>query len=194
MRTARFPERLGVEAATCKASAACAIETPVTLSIHDRLDRRTTFHVHMGAGDGAVLAHSLLTTERHRMAWDGTRRHRTTRRRWTRAWPQQLRIRCPKGRGGSNPPSRTTSDLRIFGATFPDRWPNGRLAHGPARLMPPLVRVAHLESSFVHQLAALGDHHSDRRSFVFQLPFIHKPRPVIVTIVRAVPGSTRDRA
>jgi hypothetical protein len=72
--------------------------------------------------------------------------------------------------------------------------PNGRLAHGPARLMPPLVRVAHLESSFVHQLAALGDHHSDRRSFVFQLPFIHKPRPVIVTIVRAVPGSTRDRA
>src|SRR6188474_2094355 len=25
-----------------------------------------------------------------------------------------FRIRCPKGRGGSTPPSRTTSDLRIF--------------------------------------------------------------------------------
>ena len=25
-----------------------------------------------------------------------------------------LRIRCPKGRGGSTPPSRTPSDLRIF--------------------------------------------------------------------------------
>ena len=39
---------------------------------------RTTFHLHMGAGDGAVLAHGLLTTGRHREAQDDTRRHRTT--------------------------------------------------------------------------------------------------------------------
>ena len=29
-----------------------------------------------------------------------------------------LRIRCPKGRGGSNPPSRTPSDLRTFAPAF----------------------------------------------------------------------------
>jgi len=37
------------------------------------LDRRTTFDVDVGARDGAVLAHILLTTERHRMAQGDTR-------------------------------------------------------------------------------------------------------------------------
>ena len=40
---------------------------------------RTTFHVHMGAGDGAVLAHVLLTTARSRLTQDDTRAHQTTR-------------------------------------------------------------------------------------------------------------------
>jgi hypothetical protein len=53
------------------------------------LDRRTTFHVDVGARDGAVLAHSLLTTERHRMAQDDARRHRTTRGSRIRAWPHR---------------------------------------------------------------------------------------------------------
>ena len=34
-------------------------------------------------------AHALLTTERHRMAQDDTRRHRTTRRAGICAWLQQ---------------------------------------------------------------------------------------------------------
>ena len=41
-----------------------------------------------------------------------------------------FRIRCPKGRGGSTPPSRTTSDLRIFarngarkGSLERQKWP-----------------------------------------------------------------------
>jgi hypothetical protein len=61
----------------------------IVLATPDRRGRRTTFHVHMGAGDGAVLAHGLLTTERHRAVQEGTRRHRSTRRAAIHAWPQQ---------------------------------------------------------------------------------------------------------
>jgi hypothetical protein len=46
---------------------------PLKQTVRHPLDPRTTFHVHMGAGDGAVLAHVLLTTERHRMAQGDTK-------------------------------------------------------------------------------------------------------------------------
>jgi hypothetical protein len=44
-----------------------------------------------------------------------------------------LRIRCPKGRGGSTPPSRTCSDLRIFSM--------GRRTSGPRNAV--LLTLAH---------------------------------------------------
>jgi hypothetical protein len=48
----------------------------------------------------------------------GTERHQTTQDDSVGAGSvrscSNLRIRCPKGRGGSNPPSRTPSDLGIF--------------------------------------------------------------------------------
>jgi hypothetical protein len=71
----------------------------------------------MGAGrrrrSRSQLAHDGTDTGWHGMAPDDTGRH-------VDAGPlpgrSNLRIRCRKGRGGSNPPSRTASDVRIFAA------------------------------------------------------------------------------
>jgi hypothetical protein len=76
------------------------------------LDPRILLHVDLDGARSSALAHSLLTTERHRVTQDDTRGRHVE----PRFVPgcSDLRIRCPKGRGGSTPPSRTRSDLRIF--------------------------------------------------------------------------------
>ena len=66
-----------------------------------------------------ALGHRLLLTACSRQndtGWHGMAPDDTGRHVESESVPggSNLRIRCPKGRGGSNPLSRTTSDLRIF--------------------------------------------------------------------------------
>ena len=80
---------------------------------HPLDNRPTLLHVHVGEERLALLTRCSRGSDIrwHRTSQGGTGRHVEERFVPGRS---NLRIRCPKGRGGSNPPSRTPSDLRIF--------------------------------------------------------------------------------
>jgi hypothetical protein len=81
---------------------------PTTLSI--RAQRSTYTWVHATAPFSLTSCSRRNDTGWHRVTPDDTGRHLAPR-----SVPGRTRrIRCPKGRGGSTPPSRTPSDLRIF--------------------------------------------------------------------------------
>jgi hypothetical protein len=66
------------------------------------------------------LAHALLTRGRHPLAQNDTRRHGTTLEQGSMPGRSNLRIRCPKGRGGSTPPP-AYSRMRHTGSTAAQR-------------------------------------------------------------------------
>jgi hypothetical protein len=105
-------------------------QTVIQLSI---LPSRSTYTAKYPAR-GTSLAHILLTTGRHPR---GTGRHKPTQDATvdTRSVPgrSNLRIRCPKGRGSSTLPSRTTSDLRIFCSSLYRRSASEAFPHACSR-------------------------------------------------------------
>ena len=109
------------------AVARTALGRPALDGLHVDLERRWSVGKTISGGTvararpGAAPAFgaSFLLTPCSRL--DDTRRHRTTPddtgrhvRRDFVPGRTNPRIRCPKGRGGSNPPSRTNSHVRVF--------------------------------------------------------------------------------
>jgi hypothetical protein len=88
-------------------------QTVIQLSI---LPSRSTYPAStVPAGPLLLTSCSRGDTEGHRTTPDDTGRHVEP---GSVPGGTNLRIRCPKGRGSSTPPSRTTSDLRIFSSSL----------------------------------------------------------------------------
>jgi hypothetical protein len=67
-----------------------------------------------GAPHAGPVRHPATSLLPHRLRWSETQLPRE----WRNGRRAGLRIRCPKGRGSSTLPSRTTSDLRIFSSSL----------------------------------------------------------------------------